>query len=399
MKKIINKVVILLSVIGIASCKKSDMNFKDATVTAVKSLYEPTDGKTVYLENSQNQTVYFEWEQAKSEDGAAPGYEVIFDKENGDFSQPIYRITSANNGSANYIAVSHRVLNKVAYLSGFEVGEIAKFKWAVVSSRGINEVISLQSKLLQVVRYEGFVEIPQALFLKGEGSEVGDNATQALKFTRKSDGVFEIYTRLQANKAFDFIDAKTGTYTSYYFDNEELKEGTNNSQVTEDAVYRIKLDFNKGESIVEIVDRLYLFYPLDGVYHNFTYDSKGIWTLSSKIRVKYVSWAPGGEIRYKYRMTIRKAGASTTTTESWGHKENDKQEVVTATTDRSYFDLFKNPSGADDFAYSFRYSKELMGMPAGNGVSETWWESASAMNIKLFMNTDNSANYHQEWTY
>jgi len=401
MKSVINRIIILLSIIGIAiSCKKSDMNFKDAQVSAVKSLYEPTDGKTVYLQNSQNETVYFEWEQAKSEDGAAPAYEVVFDKENGDFSRPVYRIASANNGAANYASLSHRTLNKIAYLSGFEVGEIANFKWAVVSSRGINEVLSQQTKVLQVVRYEGFVETPQILFLKGEASEVGDDASQALKFTQLEDGVFEIYTRLTADVPFTFIDAKTGNYTSYYFDAEGLKEGDQGAgQVSENAVYRVTVDFNAGTTTLEIIDRLYLFYAIDGEYYNLSYEGKGVWTLNSQIRVKYVSWGPAGELRYKFRMAVRKAGSGTVTTESWGHRERDKQETVGAETDPSYFDLFENPSGTNEWDYSYRYSRSLLGMPAGNGTVDSWWTTPSAVMMKVVMNKDNSLNYHHTWDY
>ena len=38
---------------------------------------------------------------------------MVFDKEGGDFSKPIYKVLSDNGGSLSYATISHKTLNKV----------------------------------------------------------------------------------------------------------------------------------------------------------------------------------------------------------------------------------------------------------------------------------------------
>lgn len=390
--------IILSVMLAFASCKSDDMNFTDSQVSAVENLYDPVDNKTIYLENNPTVTLYFQWDAAKSEDGAAPAYEIVFDKANGDFSSPIYRIASTNNGSATYVTINHRVLNKIAYLAGYEVGEEGSVKWAVVSSRGINEVLSKQTKTLNLIRYDGFVDMPQSLFITGEGSEGGDDKSSAPKFTRTEDGVFEIYTKLEAGKEFSYIDAKSGNINTYYTDNtagndsikvaHDEKTGTT---VSEDGIYRISLNFNTASTKFEKITKVWMFYNIDnGNNYELAYEGNGVWKGSGAITIKGVSWASSGETRYKYKMNVD--GAE----ESWGHLDENRDVAVDASTSSSYFNIYKQTSG-DGWAYSFRYSRTLLGLPSnvGDGNSAT----SAVATFTLYFNTDSSDNYHQAWTY
>ena len=103
-----------------------DNELKNLKVTPVKTLYEPADNKSVVLQSSASATLYFEWEHAKAEDGGMVLYEVVFDKEGGDFSKPIYRVPSDNNGVYNYANISHKQLNKIAGFAGIEPGKQGK---------------------------------------------------------------------------------------------------------------------------------------------------------------------------------------------------------------------------------------------------------------------------------
>ena len=60
MKKTIFGALALLA--GLVACTPSEMVYKDAQVTAVKSLYEPADGKAVTLATSSTAALYFAWE-------------------------------------------------------------------------------------------------------------------------------------------------------------------------------------------------------------------------------------------------------------------------------------------------------------------------------------------------
>src|SRR5690606_20580565 len=122
------------------ACKTDDMEYTDVEVTPVNNLYEPLDNKAVKLVSSNSASLFFEWEQARAQDGGAAQYEIAFDKVDGDFSNPIYKVISNNKGFANNAYVTHKALNTVASLAGISPGETGEVKWTVISSRGINQV-------------------------------------------------------------------------------------------------------------------------------------------------------------------------------------------------------------------------------------------------------------------
>ena len=150
-----------------------DMEYKDSNVSSVNQLYEPTDGKEVVLQSSASASLFFEWEAAKAEDSGSPLYEVVFDKEGGDFSKPIYRSLQDNGGSLSYATISHKTLNKVGEFAGLASGETGTLIWTVVASRGLNSVIAKESKKLTITRLLGFEEIPAQIYLTGSATEGG----------------------------------------------------------------------------------------------------------------------------------------------------------------------------------------------------------------------------------
>ena len=51
-------------------------------------LYEPVEDRYAVIEDVSN--LYFEWEKAQAEDNSVVYYDILFDKLDGDFSNPIY---------------------------------------------------------------------------------------------------------------------------------------------------------------------------------------------------------------------------------------------------------------------------------------------------------------------
>ncbi|WP_294080708.1 SusE domain-containing protein, partial [Proteiniphilum sp. UBA5384] len=119
--KIINKISLLASLFitlmlsGCLDNKELNLN-----VSAVNKLIEPYDQLSVPLQSSASASVYFEWETATAEDGELVLYEIVFDREGGDFSNPIYRLPSENKGLSPYASVTHKQLNKIAALAGID---------------------------------------------------------------------------------------------------------------------------------------------------------------------------------------------------------------------------------------------------------------------------------------
>src|SRR5665648_914297 len=211
MKTILLNLSLLIAVlVAFTGCDK-DESLKDTRVTAVKTFFEPTEGKSVVLQSSASASLYFEWEPAKAEDSGMVLYEVAFDKVGGDFSSPLYRMASDNNGGYNHATLTHKQLNKIAGMAGIESAATGKLIWTVFSSKGINDIKADESRTIEITRLSGFADIPVDVFVTGEGSEGGADLSKASIMKSTSNGEFEIYTKLTAGKTYHFTDAKVGT--------------------------------------------------------------------------------------------------------------------------------------------------------------------------------------------
>jgi hypothetical protein len=354
MKSLLVKLTIFASfLIAFVGCKEDD-ELKDTNVTAVKVLYEPSNGKSVVLQSSASATVYFEWEAAKAEDSGMVLYEVAFDKEGGDFSNPIYKMASDNNGGYNHATISHKQLNKIAGMAGVESAATGKLIWTVFSSKGINEVKAEESRTIEITRLAGFADVPVDVYVTGEGSEGGTDLSKASIMKSTAAGEFEVYTKLTAGKAYYFTDAKVGTPRKFYSENGLLKEGTTNSTVAKTGVYRIKLDFNVGSTVyTEVTDMQLFFCPTNSFLFSLPYVAKGEWkAVSQPITFKQEGW--GRDERYKFKMTtINSAGE--TVEEWWGTPNTDSRP--NSSSPASYYYLY--PVDNSQWDGKFKFAGEM----------------------------------------
>ena len=318
MKTRIFSLLAMAGALFMATSCTEDMEYKDVDITPVEQFYSPKDNQSVQLQASATASLFFEWSSSLAADGNSPQYEVVFDKEDGDFSNPVYRMTSDGVGTRNYATVSHKVLDKVAQLAGVSNGETGTVKWTVVSSRGIVSKMSAQSRKLVITRLMGFSEIPAQVFLTGEGSETGTDVAQAQACSAPASGEYEIYARLEAGKAYKFIDNKTGSFRTFYIDGTQLKEsldGTATSTVAETAVYHITLDFNVATASMEKVVSVGWYFSPDGkVDIPLSYVGNGTWVGQGQTPFHQESW--GRDERYKFEMVLDKNGTQSTV--HWG---------------------------------------------------------------------------------
>lgn len=319
-----------------ASCT-SDMEYKDVDVTAVKQLYSPVDKASVTLLSSATASVFFEWSDALAADGNAPQYEVLFDKVGGDFSSPIYSVTSDDVGARSYATITHKTLDKIAQLAGLGSGETGSVIWTVRSSRGIVQKTSDVARTLTITRLLGFSEIPSQLFITGEGSEGGTDRSKALAFSSPASGEYEIFTRLEAGKNYQFISSKADDARLFYTDGTLLKEstsGTATATVPETAVYRINIDFNIATVTMAKVESMgWFFSPSNRVEIPLEYQGNGIWKGTGKTTFKQESW--GRDQRYKFEMVTDKDG--TKTTMHWGPTNPSLDSNPGSSADPSYY--------------------------------------------------------------
>ncbi|RDC58234.1 hypothetical protein DU508_04650 [Pedobacter chinensis] len=307
-------ILIFFSVVTLfAACKTDDMIYKDANVSPVNALYEPTNNKSVKLSSSSTASLYFNWEAVRVEDSGAALYEVIFDQAGGDFSKPIYRTTSDNNGYSNGATITHKVLNRVASLAGIEPGKSGDIIWTVAASRGIKSVMANEKRTINITSLNGFVDIPDEVYITGDASEGGNTLGNALPFKSTASGEFEIYTRLEAGKGYYFVDRKAGTPRIFYSsDNITLKEATQSASITpsKTGVYRINLDFTTATlTFMEIKSVGLWFSPSNAVLWNLNYQGQGVWTGTGVINFRVESW--GKDQRYKFQIVTSNNGTDT----------------------------------------------------------------------------------------
>lgn len=327
---------VVLSFLG--ACKTADMNYTDVQVTPVNSLFEPLDNKAVKLVSSSTASLFFEWEAALSEDGGAPLYEIVFDKVGGDFSKPLYKLTSNNNGFASNAYVTHKVLNAVAISSGVNPGESGEVQWTVISSRGINRVQSSTIRKINITSLEGFADIPDELYVSGEGSEGGTTIGTALPFKQTAAGEFEIYTRLEAGKNYVFLDRRDPNARVFFTDDQvKIKEGTTEVEmkVSQTGVYRITLDFNVATITYREIKSVGLWFSPDNrIMFNLPYQGKGVWSGTGIINFKQEGW--GRDERYKFQLETTANGRNET--QQFGAK-NATDSRPTASSDPSYYHI------------------------------------------------------------
>lgn len=334
----------------ISACQK-DKSLGNTNVTAVDNLFFPEHGAYVQLAQG---TVVFEWEQARAEDNGLVMYEVLFDIEDGDFSDPIYSLPSDGNGVQRRLTLSHGELNRVAALAGIASQQTGTIKWTVVSSKGINVQPVAISHALTVERPLGFSDVPSQLFLMGSASESGDDASQALAFTQIDDSKFEIHTLL-GDGAYYFATARNADAGTFALDDAGVLQEEITSNHQGDRVVRIRLDFSDASaSVTEIVDVALWFAPNDNFMFDLPYAGNGTWeALDQPVEFKQESW--GRDERYKFRFTVRNASGDET--EEWYGSVNADNSRPTADSSPAYW--YMVPVTSDRWNNSFKFHTDV----------------------------------------
>lgn len=339
MKKIIIKLALVVSLIVVYVACNDTMGEPDNSLKEVGSLIEPMTGKTLELQPAASAAEYFEWEYAKIESGGPVVYQIAFDKENGDFSNPVYLAFSNNNGFYNNVSISHKQLNKIMGMIGVGPSETGNLKWTVFSSKGTKAVKASQENVITITRLAGFEEkdIPIDVYVTGKGSEGGIDLSKAHKMKAISTGEFEVYTKLKGDTPFYFVSANSGTPNEFSTANGLIKkEGT--STVLTDGVYRITLDFNTGASTYTLVAGIGFYFSPEGrLLFELPYVGNGIFQAKATVTFKQEGW--GRDERYKFRMFVKENGGLADLKElEWGTL-NQTDSRPTPTSPESYYYL------------------------------------------------------------
>lgn len=330
-------------------CKKNDLNIVETTVTE-PALIAPNANTQVNLDPLSNAVVAFEWTAAKVGNYTLPFYKVVFDKENGDFSKPIYSAIPGKGGIEINLGLSHKEMNKIAYAAGIAELGTGKVKWRVEASTGVATAVSGAS-VITLTRPVGFAENPANIFITGAATEGGVDLSKAQGFKKLSEGVFEIYTALNAGN-YKLVDKITGSPVNFVIAAGALKEGTEAaSPATAKTVYRINLDFNKSTATFTEIQSVGLWFSgYNKIQAVLNYDAAGLWK-STDVPVAWKTESWGKDERYKFRVT-EKDPSGNVTVKNWGSVNKDNSRA-TATSPGSYFFLKEVDNSQYDYTFKF----------------------------------------------
>lgn len=358
MKNIYSKLLLIICAIFLASCENDD-TMSHTNVSAVNALYSPADNKFFDL-NAQSSAV-FEWEGAKAEDNGAVLYDVVFDREDGDFSNPIYIMPSDGKGFQKTLNVSFTDLNKIAKLAGIESETLGKLKWTVYSSKGLNFQKSTVSNVIEVLTPSGF-PTPDQLFITGTASENDETVANAQPFKKVGTDEFEIYTKLKAG-SYKFITRKNGAPEVFYINEGKLNQDGETTYTGDSKVYRIRINFSDGSTTMTEITKVEFWYP---VYQQFpfeyTYTGGGIWKATNKPISFQGSFV---DERYKFKFTV--VNGATTSAEWFGSINKDNGSRPTAATPASFWYMF--PADGSDWDYTFKFKSEIDGKNVNSEIN------------------------------
>ncbi len=232
--KLINKIAIVFAAaLAFGACQKYELN-TDFTVPT-----ELNNPASVALDVTSTKTVVLSWEGGAAADGGIVLYEVLFDKANGDFSEP-FDVRKSDLGALPKLTLTHSDLNKIARKAGIKAEQTGDLKWTVRASKGGVVKESGLVGTIKVTRPAG-IEIPTELFLCGAGAEVA----AGVPFRCVEEGLFQIYTTIKAGD-IALRSSKEADAENYYVNAEgKLSDGEGKFTVpATDNVVRITVDCN-----------------------------------------------------------------------------------------------------------------------------------------------------------
>jgi len=336
MKKIcLLSLLVLLYALALNSCKK-DIKTLDTSVQPVTVINAPSNDTSITIAPTTGASVVFKWAQSSSADLVL--YEVVFDKADGNFSKPVYKVVSDGSGVQAQATISQKTLNTIANAAGIAALSTGSLKWAVITSKVTNNKVSTVSRTLQVTRPAGFATVPNALYLTGSATEAGTDLSKAIAFKKISDGVFELYTSLQAG-TYSLVENTSGTPVTYSINGANIVANGATTVTGDKNVYRISLDFgNAASTITQIVSVGMFSAPDNKIWWTLPYIGNSQWEVDG-VTISIPQESYGLDSRYKYQFTVKDASGNQSV-EWYGSINSDNPDPSTSTA-LSYFYMYQ----------------------------------------------------------
>lgn len=327
----------------LAGCTKDTK--LEVNVAPVETILGPDDNLAVRLETSASAAVLFEWEPVTLSDSTFILYEVAFDVQEGDFSEPVAIFPSDNKGKNPFLKLTHKQINKIAAAAGIESAATGTMKWTVIASKGICQMPSPDIRRMEVTRLAGFTDIPAELYLSGKDVESDEDLNGAAIMRCAEEGVFELFTSLTQGSEYSFVDNPESPANEYYADGTQLKLGDARFTAFATGPHKIYLDFNSGAAAVSEISNVKWFHcdSNEGMIE-LPYVGHGVWELKGHVMVESDLLKSPKNPRYRFVMNY--ADGSQTT---WGPARFGEDAMPGDNPDPSYF-YAKEYTAADGIA-------------------------------------------------
>lgn len=285
---------------------------------APESLVTPLNNQVVAIDLENGTQTYFEWTKAKSYYGGVVLYEVYFDKENGDFSKPIFKTLSNAGGGDNWLSLTPKQLIVLAKLADIAIDSEGTVKWKVVASQGGERKETVEIRKLILKRPAGIAEIPNELYVYGSGFEAKEIGA-AMKCKKIDDGVFEIFAAV-SNGDIKLCNSTADEKVYYKLDaNNKMIESEDQSGIVMSGTgnaYRIIVDFNLLTVTSTEIKTIQLMRTWQANLGNLTYIGDHKFEVKNIALPYYHDWGYPEE-RYRFWATTNVG------LEIWGSYHND----------------------------------------------------------------------------
>ena len=252
------------------SCKEEYKLNTD--IVELGSLTGPTNGTAINIDVENGGNTVLSWSPAKSADGGLVLYRVLFDKDGGDFSKPIYSLPSDNKGGTNSLTISPVFLNIIAASAGIEQLTTGKVIWTVEASSAFQSKAFSDHSDLVLTRPEGLAIFPKYMYIYGSATEVNEvsggvafkEIINELPTDNFAPGIFESITGLKGGEYYIADSNNPDSTINYYYINADGKIRSGNNPTTfnlPDGAYRVRMNLAAATiSFEEMSDvQLYIF--------------------------------------------------------------------------------------------------------------------------------------------
>lgn len=357
---------------GLAACSDDDTT-PSGNITPADQLYLPRNNATIMLETGN--TTHFEWAVSKASKNGYITYELLFDKVDGDFSQPLYVLTSDNNGYEPSAEVASTTLNTVAKLAGADLGETATVKWTVRAWCGLNsEIYGSEAgvRTISISRVDSVDPLPSEVRLTGD---ITENQSDIVLFSAcpvastksganqdREEGAYECFTKLTAGKltVVDDLDRyfKLGSRNKMEVIADDAADKTGYENATE-GIYWIYLNFNTMTYKIKEIQKVEVWtHPWFGseALEPMTYDGNGAWSV---VDYAWKVWNDSGQFDSRYHFICTYADGSQ---ERWSHIEDDCRSCDNPESKKYFWNVYRftsTISDVDDWGHSWKTRENI----------------------------------------